>query len=142
MRSADTTRRDVLRFLRSEIHNVEIDRGRPLTDDEITTTILRQIEQRRESIKMFERGNRTDLIEREEQGIEILKEYLPPELTAEELAALAREVVQELNATGPRDLGRVIPALRERVGARAEPSAIAEAAKSAVGVGRRGTGAM
>lgn len=141
VRASDATRRDVLRYVRSEIHNAEIERGRSLDDDEFTAIILRQIDQRRESITLFTPGGREDLVEREERQIQVLTSYLPPELSREALLAMAQEVVRELDARTPRDLARVIPALRERVGPRAEPGAIAEAAKEALGAGRRPTGA-
>lgn len=127
MRASDTTRREVLRYLRSEIHNVEIERGRPLTDEEIIAIIQRQIKQRRDSIEQFARGNRQDLVEAETQQIEVLQGYLPPPLSREELLDLAREVAREQGASGPKDMGRVMPVLRERVGPRAEGREIASA---------------
>ncbi|ACZ38324.1 MAG: GatB/YqeY domain-containing protein [Sphaerobacter thermophilus] len=129
VRASDTTRREVLRYLRAEVHNVEIERGRPLTDEEIVSVIQRQIKQRRDAIEQFAKGNRQDLVEAETRQIEILQEYLPPPLTREELLALAREVAGELGASGPKDMGRVMPVVRERVGARAEGRDIATAVR-------------
>lgn len=132
MRSSDTTRRDVVRFLRSEIHNVEIERGRPLSDEEIVDVVLRQIKQRNDSIEQFARGGRQDLVDMEQAQIAILEHYLPPQFSDEELLDLAREVVDSLQASGPGDMGRVIPVLRERVGQRASGNAVAQAARSAL----------
>lgn len=132
VRSGDVTKREVIRFLRAEIKNREIDRGRPLTDDEIIEVIRRQIKMRREAIEQFAAGGRQDLVEREEAQIRVLESYLPPALTPEELLELARSVVLEVGATGPRDMGRVMPLLRERVGTRAEGRTIAEAAQQAL----------
>ncbi len=132
MRSSDTTSRDVVRFLRSEIHNVEIERGRPLSDDEIVVVVQRQIKQRNDSIEQFERGNRQDLADAEKAQIVILERYLPPQLSDNELMQLAREVVDALQASGQGDMGRVVPVLRERVGQRASGSAVSQAARSAL----------
>lgn len=132
VRAGDVTRRETLRFLRADIKNVEIERGRPLTDDEIVEVIRRQIRLRRDAIEQFAQGSRQDLVEREQAQIAVLQEYLPPQLSDEELLRLAREVARELEAAGPRDMGRVMPVLRERVGSRAEGRAIAEAARQAL----------
>ncbi|GBD16665.1 hypothetical protein HRbin26_01568 [bacterium HR26] len=132
VRAGDVTRRETLRFLRADIKNVEIERGRPLTDDEIVEVIRRQIRLRRDAIEQFAQGSRQDLVEREQAQIAVLQEYLPPQLSDEELLRLAREVAREVEASGPRDMGRVMPVLRERVGSRAEGRAIAEAARQAL----------
>lgn len=132
VRAGDVTRRETLRFLRADIKNVEIERGRPLTDDEIVEVIRRQIRLRRDAIEQFAQGGRQDLVEREQAQIAVLQEYLPPQLSDEELLRLAREVAREVEAAGPRDMGRVMPVLRERVGSRAEGRAIAEAARQAL----------
>ncbi len=132
MRSSDTTRRDVVRFLRSEIHNVEIERGRPLSDDEIVAVVQRQIKQRNDSIEQFERGGRQDLADVEKAQIAVLEQYLPPQLSEDELLQLARDVVGSLQASGPGDMGRVIPVLRERVGQLASGNAVAQAARTAL----------
>ncbi|ACM04894.1 MULTISPECIES: GatB/YqeY domain-containing protein [Thermomicrobium] len=132
VKTGDVTRREVIRFLRAEIKNREIDKGRPLTDEEIIEVIRRQIKMRREAIEQFAQGGRQDLVEREEAQIRVLETYLPQQLSPDELMELARAVVREVGATGPRDMGRVMPVLRERVGPRAEGRAIAEAAQKAL----------
>ena len=132
MRSSDVTRRETLRFLRSDIHNQEIERGRALTDPEIVQVVQRQIKQRRDSIEQFARGGRQDLVTAEEAQITVLESYLPPQRSYEEVLAEAREVVRELGAIGPRDMGRVMPVLRERLGPSAEGSVVAAAAREAL----------
>jgi uncharacterized protein YqeY len=140
IRDTDTTRRDVLRFLRAEVHNLEIERKRPLFDQEIVEVIRRQIKQRREAIEQFARGGRQDLVAAEESQIQILQQYLPPQMTYQEVLEIARAVVRELGATGPKDMGRVMPALRERVGIRAEGGVVVAAAREALGTGQRSGG--
>lgn len=132
MRSSDTTLRDVVRFLRSEIHNVEIERGRPLTDDEIVAVVQRQIKQRYDSIEQFDRGGRQDLVESERAQVAILERYLPPQLSDDDVLNEARNVVRELQASGPNDMGRVMPVLRDRIGPRAQGNVVAQAARTAL----------
>jgi uncharacterized protein YqeY len=132
MRSNDVTRRETVRFLRSEIHNQEIERGRALTDDEIIQVIQRQIKQRRDSIEQFARGGRQDLVEAETAQIQVLEHYLPPQLGYDEVLEIARNVVRELGASGPKDMGRVVTAVRQQVQGRAEGSVVAAAAREAL----------
>jgi|ThiBio_1000_plan_1041568.scaffolds.fasta_scaffold17554_2 uncharacterized protein YqeY len=132
VRSGDRTRRDVIRFLRADIHNVEIERGHALSDGEITDVIMRQIKQRRDSIEQFARGGRQDLVDAEQGQIAVLETYLPPQLTPSEVLEFAREVVAESGASGLGDLGRVIPMLRERLGPRAAGNVVAQAARTAL----------
>ena len=141
MRSSDTTRRDVLRFLRSDIHNVEIERGHPLSDDEIVDVVARQIKQRRDAIEQFAHGGRQDLVDSETAQIVILEDYLPPQLSAIEVLELAREVVAESGGTGLSDLGRIIPVLRVRVGKRAPGNVVTQAARTALTEQRDGANA-
>jgi uncharacterized protein YqeY len=132
MRFSDSQRREVLRFLRSDIHNVEIERGHPLSDAEIVGVIRRQIKQRRDSIEQFARGGRQDLVERESREIAVLEGYLPPQLSYDEILGTARAVVEEVGATGPRDMGKVFPLLRERLGDNADGAMISAAAREAL----------
>jgi len=132
MRSADKTRREVIRFLRADIHNVEIERGHALSDDEITEVIMRQIKQRRDAIEQFARGGRQDLVDAESAQIDILETYLPPQLSPAEVLDFAREVVATSGASGLGDLGRIISVLRERLGPRAAGNVVAQAARTAL----------
>jgi len=132
MRSNDVNRRETVRYLRAEIHNVEIARGRPLSDAEIVEIVQRQIKQRRDSIEQFARGGRPDLVAAEEAQIAVLEQYLPPQLNYDQVLEVARNVVQELGASGPRDMGRVMPVLRQRIGASAEGATVAAAAREAL----------
>ena len=129
MRSKDAQRRDVLRYLRSEVKNAEIDKGRQLTDDEVLQVIQRQIKQRRESAEQFEKGNRQDLVDAEHAQIAILEEYLPPQLDDAELERIAGDLASQLGLSGARDMGKLMGPLREQVGSQAEGRAISDAAR-------------
>lgn len=127
IRAQDALRRNVLRSLRSEVHNEEIAQQKPLEDDDaIIGVISRQVRQRRESISEFRKGNRDDLVQREESELSVLLEYLPQQLTPEEIADMARAAVQEVGARGPGDKGRVMGKLMPMVRGRADGSVVNE----------------
>ncbi len=127
IRAQDALRRNVLRSLRSEVHNEEIAQQKPLEDDDaIIGVISRQVRQRRESISEFRKGRRDDLVQREESELAVLLEYLPQQLTPEEIADLAREAVSEVGARGPGDKGRVMGKLMPMVRGRADGSVVNE----------------
>lgn len=129
VRESDALRRQTLRYLRSEIHNVEIERKRPLSDDEVVAIIRRQIKQRRDSIEQFSKGGRQDLVEQESAELDILQSYLPEDLSTDELEHIALEVANETGATSSRDMGKVMAKMRERVAGRADGRAASDAVK-------------
>jgi len=119
-RRQDVITRETLRMLRSAIRYAEVERGHQLDEAEIYEVIARQIRQRRESIAEFEKGGREDLAARERSELEVLERYLPAQLTREEIVELARQVIEEVGASGPRDVGKVMGRLMPRVRGRAD----------------------
>lgn len=120
VRKGDTLRRDVLRLLRSAFAYEQIAKGRPLTEEEAIAVAQREVKQRRESIEAFRKGRREDLATREEQELAILLDYLPKQLTREEVVELARRVIHETGAKGPADKGNVMRRLMPQVRGKAE----------------------
>ncbi len=120
MRSGDTRRRDTIRFLMSGVHNAEIEAGRPLDDAGVVTVIQRQVKQRRDSVEEYRKAGREDLAGKEEAEIAILQQYLPAQMSRDEVAAAVRAVIAEVGATGPSDKGKVMPVIMERLRGRAE----------------------
>ena len=120
MRARDRTRVSVLRMLRSAIGYEEIDKKREMDDSAVLEIISRQVRQRRESIQMYKDANRQDLVDKETQELQILQEYMPAQLTEEELTALAQDVIQQVGAAGPRDKGRVMGKLMPQVRGKAQ----------------------
>jgi len=109
MKSGDTVKRSTLRLLLSAINNAEIARRKPLEDGDVLGTISREIKQRRESIDAFRQGNRPDLVAKEEAELALLQEYLPEQVSREEIVAAARRIIAEVGAQGPGDKGKVMP---------------------------------
>ena len=120
MRSRDTLRRDVLRYLRAAVRNLEIERQETADDEAITGLLWRQARQRRDSIEAYAKGGRDDLVSKEEDELAIIMEYLPAELTDEEISEIASKVVDEVGATSPREMGKVMGRIIPQVEGRAD----------------------
>ncbi len=120
MRQRAELRRDTLRMVLAALHNAEIAAGHELDDDGTLAVLAKEAKQRRESIEEFRKGNRPDLVDKEEAELAVISEYLPQQATREELMEAARRVVQETGASGPRDLGKVMPVLMQQFRGRAE----------------------
>ncbi len=124
MRAGDTVRRDTLRLLRAEIRNREIELQREATDKDVLEVITRQVKQRNESIELFRQGGREDLVAAEEAQRVILEEYLPRQLTQNEIEQVVQEVVAELGATDMRQMGPVMRETMSRLQGRADGSLV------------------
>jgi len=111
MKSGDKVKRSVIRLLMAAITNAEIARRAPLEDADILGIIAKEVRQHDESIEAFKQGNRPDLVAQEETELVVLKEYLPQQMTREEIIEAARQVVEEVGALGPADKGKVMPRL-------------------------------
>ena len=111
MRNGDKVRRSVIRLVMAAIKNAEIARQATLENTDILGIIAKEVRQRQESIEAFRQGNRQDLVAQEEAELAVLKEYLPRQMTREEIIATARQVIAEVGAQGPGDKGKVMPKL-------------------------------
>jgi hypothetical protein len=120
LRQGDDVRKRTLRLLLSAVHNAEIEKGGALDDAGLLAVVARQAKQRRESAEEFHKGARNDLVEREEAEAAVLEEYLPPAMSREEIAEAARRVIEETGASGPQDIGKVMPVLMKQLSGRAE----------------------
>ncbi|MCS7207908.1 MAG: GatB/YqeY domain-containing protein [Dehalococcoidia bacterium] len=124
LRKGDTLRRDVLRLVRSALTYEQIAKNRPLTEEEAIAVLQREVKQRRESIEAFRQGGREDLATKEEKELAILLEYLPHQLSREDLIALAQRVIQETGAKGPADKGKVMGRLMPQVRGKADGATV------------------
>ena len=120
MRAQDVARRTTLRMVVAAIKNLEIETSSELDDGDVLQIIQKQVKSRRESIEEFRKGNREDLIAKEQIEIDILKEYLPEEASAEDIRSAAAEIITSINASGPQDIGKVMPKLIEQFQGRAD----------------------
>ncbi len=109
LRGRDKIKVSVIRLVIAAIQNAEIARRDTLGDADILGIIAKEIRQRRESIDAFKLGNRDDLVAQEAAEIAILQEYLPQQMSREEIIAEVRRVIAEVGAQGPGDKGKVMP---------------------------------
>ncbi len=120
MRGGDKVRRLVIRLVMAAIKNAEIARQAALEDADILGIIAKEVRQRQESIEAFRLGNRHDLVTQEEAELAVLNEYLPRQMTREEIIAEARRVIEEVGAQAPADKGKVMPKLIAQLKGRAD----------------------
>lgn len=132
MRSGDNRKRDVIRYLRAAVTNAAIEKRADLDDAEIENVIRTQVKQRRDSIELFRKGGRNELAEEEERQIAILLEYLPAQLSHDELVELVRTTAENLEVTSARDMSRLMPALVEAAAGRAEGRTLSQLARDEV----------
>jgi uncharacterized protein YqeY len=122
-----------LRMLSAALKNKQIDKRRPLSEEEVIETVRSLIKQRRDSIEQFTKGHRQDLVDKETAEVAVLEAYLPAQLSREELEAMVRDAVAQTAAQGPRDMGKVMKALVPMVGGRADGKLVSELVKNALG---------
>jgi uncharacterized protein len=132
MRSGDALRRDVLRMAQNAAYNVEKRERRELTDDDYGAILAREVKTRRESVEAFRAGGREDLAAKEEAEIAILAEYLPQQLSEDEIEALVGEAIATTGASSARDMGKVMGWLSPRTRGRADGKQVSAAVARAL----------
>ncbi|HEU5325546.1 MAG TPA: GatB/YqeY domain-containing protein [Candidatus Limnocylindria bacterium] len=126
MRARDERRTQTLRMAMAAAHNARIARGRDLTDDEVVDVLTKQVKQRRESIEMYRAAGREDRAEAEEAEAAILGEFLPQQLSDDEIESMARAAISESGASAPADMGRVMGRLSAQTRGRADGRRVSE----------------
>lgn len=132
MRSGEALRRDTLRMVESAIYNGEKRDRRTYSDDDVAGVLAREVKTRRESVEAFRKGAREDLAAKEEAEIAILADYLPEQLSGDQIAALVAEAIMATGAAGPRDMGKVMGWLSPRTKGRADGRLVSQAVGQAL----------
>ena len=114
-KARDKLKLGVIRMLRSEIKYKEIEKKAELEEEEVIGVLNSAAKKRRESIGEFSKGNRIDLVEKETKELEIIQQYLPQQMTIDEINQLVEEVITEMGALGMADKGKVMAALMPRI---------------------------
>jgi hypothetical protein len=120
IRDRDELRRDCLRMAIAAAYNAEKQARRPLTDDEVIAVLGREVKTRRESIEARVAAGQAETAAQEQAGLEIIEGYLPEQLSDQDLERLATETIDELGATSPREMSRVMAGLMAKVRGRAD----------------------
>lgn len=133
MKQKDRIALDTLRLLLSALHNEEIKGRRELTDDEVLKTIATLCKQRTESIELFKKGGRRDLVSKEEAELTVLRRFLPQPLTEDEVRSVIRAAIDEVRANGVQDLGKVMKQVMPKVSGRSDGKRVNELVKEILG---------
>jgi uncharacterized protein YqeY len=133
MRDGDKVKRSTIRLAMAAIKNAEIARQTVLEDGDILGVIAKEIRQRKESIEAFKQGNRQELVAIEEAEMAVLEQYLPRQMTRDEITAEARRVIEEVGAEGIRDKGKVMPPLIAKLKGKADGREINEVVTELLG---------
>lgn len=130
MKAREDVRLSVIRMVRSSVKNKEIELKKELDDQAIIEVISTLAKQRRESLKMFKEAGRDDLVSKEERELELLLDFLPSQLTAEEIGELVDRAIAESGARGAADMGKVMKFLMPQTAGRADGKQVSEIVKS------------
>ena len=130
MKSKDKFRASTISLAKSAILLVEKTDGIKLEDDQVIEILAKEVKQRNEAILEFQKGNREDLVENAKAEIEILKEYLPQQLSEEEIKEIVINVADNLGASSMKDMGRVMAEVRPKVVGRADGRLVSSIVKN------------
>jgi len=133
MKAGDKEKLATLRLLVNSIKNKEIDAKHELSDAEVHEVIGTMVRQRQDSIDQYTKGGRDDLAEKEEAEMELLKSYLPPQLSEDEVRDIVKEVVAETGASGMGDMGKVMKGVMPKVKGKAEGRMVNAVVKEVLG---------
>ena len=129
MKEKNIVRKNVIQMVRAAILQVEKDKQITLDDNQIIDIIAKESKKRKDSLADYEKSGREDLINEIKEEIEILAEYLPKQLSLEEVEAIVKEVIEEVGATSMKDMGKVMKAAKEKIGAASDGKTINEIVK-------------
>ncbi|GGH26725.1 GatB/YqeY domain-containing protein [Paenibacillus segetis] len=127
MKSQDKFKLSTIRMVRATMKNLEIDLKRTLNDNEVLDILSREIKQRKDALQEFEKAGRNDLAEKVKAEAEILAEYLPEQLSEEEIKVIVQQTIQETGASSKADIGKVMSALMPKVKGRADGKLVNQA---------------
>ncbi len=128
-RAKDKPRLSTIRMIKAAIQNREIEKGEKLVEEEIIQTVSSLIKRAGESIEQFQKGQRADLVEKEESELKILLSFMPPQMGREEIEEAVDQTVHELKAKDMKDFGSVMKALMARLRGKAEGRQVNEILK-------------
>lgn len=124
MKAGDKLRLSVIRFLRSELKNAEIAKKEPLNEGEAIAIVQRELKRRKEALVDYEKANRPALVEELNEEIKILSEYLPPQLSEDEIKEMVKAALAELGVSSKKEMGKVMGYLMPRVKGKADGAVV------------------
>jgi hypothetical protein len=133
MRSGDKIRLETIRSLKTMLKNAQIEKMRELNEEEVLQLLNSAAKRRKESIEQFLNNGREDRAAEEKKELEIIQSYLPAQLDVSEIEKIVAETIAEVNATSPKDMGKVMGAIMPKVKGRADGKVIQQIVKSKLG---------
>lgn len=133
MKEKNVLRKNVIQMVRAAILQVEKDKNITVSDEQIIQIMAKEVKTRKDSLEDYQKGGRQDLVDQTKQEIQIIEEYLPKQLSKEELKAKVQEVIQETGAISMKDMGKVMKAAKEKIGAASDGKSINEVVKELLG---------
>ena len=129
-KAKDKIRLSALRLLKAALHNKEIDLMRPLNETETMQILSGLVKQSKDSIEQFAKGGRQDLVEKEEAELKILQDFMPAQMSDEEVEALIKKAIADVGAVSVKDMGKVMKALMPQITGKADGKATGEKVKA------------
>lgn len=129
MKDKNLIRKNTIQMVRAAVLQVEKDKQIELTDEQIIEIIAKESKKRKDAEAEFEKSGREDLIKQNKEEMEILAEYLPKQLSVEEVEAIVKTVIGETGATSMKDMGTVMKTAKEKIGASADGKTISDVVK-------------
>ncbi|MCI6642481.1 MULTISPECIES: GatB/YqeY domain-containing protein [Campylobacter] len=129
MKSGDTFKRDALRMVNAALKQVEVDERIKLSDERVISILQKEIKSRVDSVEAYKKGGRDDLVKKEQGEIELIKTYLPAELSDDELKDEIKKIISETGACGMKFMGEVMKLAKERIGTKVNGKRLSEAVK-------------
>ena len=130
MRAKDTARLGAVRLLQAAIKQKESDDQVELKDDDILSVIQKMLKQRKDSIEAYQKASRDDLIAQEELEVEVLNKYMPEQLSDDEVNEIVTTVIQEMNVSEMKDMGKVVGALKSKLSGKADMANVSKIVRS------------
>ena len=134
MKNKDEIRKNTVQMVRAGILQIEKDKGIQVEDDKILEIIAKEVKTKKDALKDFEKAERSDLIEQTNKEIEVLQEYLPKQLTREEIKIELEKIIKQLGASTAKDMGGIMKEAKTKFGASADGKTINEVAKEILGI--------
>ena len=134
MRSKNELKKNTVQMVRAAILQIEKDKGIQVEDDRILEIIAKEVKSKRDALKDFEKAERQDLIDQTNQEIEVLQQYLPKQLSREEIKVQLGKIIADIGATTIKDMGSIMKEAKAKMGASADGKTINEVAKEIMGL--------
>lgn len=134
MKNKDEIRKNTVQMVRAGILQIEKDKGIQVEDDKIIEIIAKEVKTKKDALKDFEKAERQDLIDQTNKEIEVLQEYLPKQLSREEIKVELEKIISEIGATTMKDMGAIMKEAKAKMGASADGKTINEVAKEIMGL--------